>query len=76
MAYPLLISLTNIDAHIHCKTCLHMYLLVALLPIAKFTHKTTHICSLLQDQLVHEALNIVLAPLKIAVQVGIMMSDQ
>ncbi|KAG6370271.1 hypothetical protein JVT61DRAFT_12220 [Boletus reticuloceps] len=75
MAYPLLISLANIDAHICSKTSLHAYLLVALLPIAKFTHKTTRVHSLLQDWLVHEALNIVLAPLKTATQIGIMMSD-
>lgn len=75
MAHPVLISLTNIDAHIRSKTSLHTYLLLALLPIAKFTHKTTHVRSLLQDWLMHQALNIVLLPLKIAVSVGIMMSD-
>lgn len=75
MAHPLLISLANIDARIRCKTSLHAYFLLALLPIAKFTHKTTRVCSLLQDRLVHQALNIVLAPLKTAAAVGVMMSD-
>ncbi|KIJ10412.1 hypothetical protein PAXINDRAFT_27957, partial [Paxillus involutus ATCC 200175] len=69
MAHPLLISLANIDASIQSKTSLHAYLLLALLPIAKFTHKTT------RDWLVHQALNIMLAPLKTAAAVGIMMSD-
>ena len=41
MAYPLLISLANIDPAIHSKISLHMYLLLALLPIPKFTHKDT-----------------------------------
>jgi len=38
-------------------------------------HKTTHIRSLLQDQLMHQALNIVLSPLKTVASVGIMMND-
>ncbi|KAF9230845.1 hypothetical protein BU15DRAFT_56804, partial [Melanogaster broomeanus] len=75
MAHPLLISLANIDASIRSKSSLHAYLLLALLPIAKFTHKTTRVRSLLQDWLVHQALNLVLAPLKTAATVGIMMSD-
>ncbi|KAI5985785.1 hypothetical protein EDD15DRAFT_2373881 [Pisolithus albus] len=76
MAHPLLISLANIDMHIHSKTSLHTYLLLALLPIAKFTHKVTRIRGLLQDQLVHQALSaIVLLPLKTAASVGIMMND-
>ncbi|KAI5984418.1 hypothetical protein EDD15DRAFT_2177214 [Pisolithus albus] len=75
MAHPLLISLANIDKHIRSKTSLHAYLLLALLPIAKFAHKNTRVRSLLQDRLVHQALNIVLSPLKTAASVGIMMSD-
>ena len=75
MAHPILISLTNIDASICSKTSLHGYLLLALLPIAKFLHKNTHVHGLLQDQLVHQALNKLLAPLKTAATVGVMMSD-
>jgi hypothetical protein len=75
MAYPLLISLANIDASIQSKLSLHGYLLLALLPIAKFLHKTTHVHSLLQDRLVHKCLDKVLAPLKIAAAMGIMMND-
>ena len=41
MAHPVLISLANINACIRSKTSLHTYLLLALLPIAKFTHKDT-----------------------------------
>ena len=75
MVHPLLISLANIDARIHSKSSLHAYLLLALLPIAKFTHKVTRVRGLLQDRLVHQAISIVLAPLKIAMTVGVMMSD-
>ena len=75
MAYPLLISLTNIDPAIHSKISMDTYLLLALLPIAKFTHKDTCTCGLLHDRLTHQALHVVLVPLKIAAQVGVMMSD-
>jgi hypothetical protein len=75
VAHPVLISLANIDARIHSKTSLHAYLLLALLPIAKFTHKSTHIRGLLQDRLAHQALNIVLSTLKTAAAVSVIMSD-
>ena len=75
MAYPFLISLANIDVSIRSKASLHAYLLLALLPVAKFSHKVTRIRSLLQDRLVHQALSIVLSPLRTAVAVRIMMSD-
>lgn len=74
MAHPVLISLANIDMSIQSKASLHAYLLLALLLIVKFTHKTTHVCSL-QDQLVHSPLNIVLSPLKTAAAVGMMMNN-
>ena len=75
MVHPVLIILANIDACIQSKTLLHAYLLLALLPIAKFTHKDTRVHGLLQDWLIHQSLNVVLAPLKTAAQVGIMMND-
>ena len=75
MVHPVLIILANIDARIQSKTLLHVYLLLALLPIAKFTHKDTRVHGLLQDWLVHQSLNVVLVPLKTAAQVGIMMND-
>ncbi|KAI5982220.1 hypothetical protein EDD15DRAFT_2391380 [Pisolithus albus] len=75
MAHPVLISLANIDASIRSKTSLHGYLLLTLLPIPKFVHKTTRVRGLLQDRLIHQALNRVLTPLKTAATVGIMMSD-
>ena len=75
MAHPLLISLANIAPCVHSRTSLHAYLLLALLPIANFTHKHTRVRSLLQDQLMHQAINIVLSPLQTAAAVGVMMSD-
>ena len=75
MAYPLLISLANIDLAIHSKISMDTYLLLALLPIAKFTHKDTRTRGLLHDRLTHQALHEILVPLKIATRVGVMMSD-
>ena len=75
MAYPLLISLANINPEIRSKTSLHTYLLLTLLPVTKFTHKQTRVRSLLQDHLTHAALSKILEPLKIATRVGYMMSD-
>ncbi|KIM55809.1 hypothetical protein SCLCIDRAFT_30071 [Scleroderma citrinum Foug A] len=75
MAHPLLLSIANIDADVRSKRSLHAHILLALLPIASFIHKTTRVRSLLSDHLVHEGLNFVLKPLKVAAAVGIMMSD-
>ena len=75
MAYPLLISLANIDPAICSKISLHTYLLLALLPIPKFIHKDTRTWSLLHDRLIHQALNKVVESLKTAVRVGVMMSN-
>ncbi|KAI6001511.1 hypothetical protein EDC04DRAFT_2908687 [Pisolithus marmoratus] len=75
MAHPVLISLANIDVSIHSKMSLHGYLLLALLPIPKFIHKNTCVHGLLQDWLVHQALNWVLTPLKTVATVGVMMSN-
>ena len=75
MAHPVLISLANIDASIHSKNLLHGYLLLTLLPIAKFVHKDSRVRGLLQDRLTHDVLNKFLSPLRLAATVGVMMSD-
>ena len=75
MAHPLILSGANIDADVRSKGSLHAHILLALLPIASFIHKTTHVHSLLSDRLVHEGFDFMLKPLKVAAAVGIMMSD-
>ena len=75
MAHPLLLSLANIDADICSKGSLHAHILLALLPVASFIHKTTRVRSLLSDHLVHESLNFMLKPLKVTAAVGVMMSN-
>ncbi|KAF8546735.1 hypothetical protein OG21DRAFT_1479629 [Imleria badia] len=75
MAHPLLLSLANIDADIHSKGLLHSHVLLTLLLVASFVHKQTRVRSLLSNRLIHESLDLVLKPLKVAAAVGIMMSD-
>ena len=75
MAHPLLMSLANIDPDIRSKGSLHAHVLLALLPVASFLHPKTRVRSLLSDRLIHESLDFVLQPLKVAANVGIMMSD-
>ena len=74
-AHPLLISLANILMDFCMKAMNHAFLLLVLLPIAKFTHKDQKTCSVLENQMIHECLDFILKPLKKAAEVGIMMSD-
>ncbi|KIM65973.1 hypothetical protein SCLCIDRAFT_38914, partial [Scleroderma citrinum Foug A] len=75
MAHPLLLSLANIDADIRSKSSLRTFLLLALLPVPSFVHNKSRVRGLLSDRLVHQCLDLVLKPLKIAAAVGVMMSD-
>ena len=75
MAHPLLLSLANIDANICSKGSLHGFLLLALLPVASFIHNKSRVQSLLSDCLIHQCLDLVLEPLKVAAAIGVMMSD-
>lgn len=75
MAHPLLLSLANISSDIRSKGSLHAHLLLALLPVPSFIHKKSRVRSLLSDRLFHHCLDLVLAPLKIAATIGIIMSD-
>jgi len=75
IAHPLLISLANLNMNFRTKSSNHAFLLLALLPVSKFIHRNKRIRGLLADRLVHECLDFILRPLKIAAQIGIMMSD-
>jgi hypothetical protein len=74
-AHPLLISLANILMDFRMKATNHAFLLLALLPIAKFTHKDRKTRGVLENRMIHECLDFILKPLKKAAEVGIMMSD-
>ena len=75
MAHPLLLSLANIATDVHSKGSLHGHLLLTLLPVPSFVHKKSCVHSLLSDRLLHHCLDLVLAPLKIAAAIGVMMND-
>ncbi|KAG1844743.1 hypothetical protein C8R48DRAFT_617756 [Suillus tomentosus] len=75
VAHPLLISLANIYMTTRLKSSSNAFLLTALLPVTKFVHKNKRMRGVLQDRLVHNCLNIVLEPLKLAARNGVMMSD-
>ncbi|KAI9574126.1 hypothetical protein HD554DRAFT_2044741 [Boletus coccyginus] len=47
VTYPLLISLANIKMDVRNKESLHAFLLLALMPITKFTHYISRMCSVL-----------------------------
>ena len=50
-------------------------MLLAILPVPKFLHKNRRICGVLKNHLIHECINFVMEPLKIAAEIRIMMSD-
>jgi hypothetical protein len=75
VAHPLLISLANIAMDFRMKSSNHIFLLLALLPIPRFTHPNKSMHGTLENRLIHECLDVVLEPLKIAAKIGIMMSD-
>jgi hypothetical protein len=74
-AHPLLMSLANIVMNFRMKSSNHAFLLLALLPIPKFIHPDKSLHGVLEARLIHECLDIVLEPLKVAARIGFMMSD-
>ena len=75
VAHPLLISLANLFMDFCNKATNHAFYLLALLPVPKFIHKNRKICGILESQLIHKCFDFILRPLKIATEIGIMMSD-
>ncbi|KIK12915.1 hypothetical protein PISMIDRAFT_18373 [Pisolithus microcarpus 441] len=75
VAHPLLISLANIKMAVQNKASSHVFLLTALIPVIEFIHPVPRMRSVLEARLFHQCLDIILQPLKIAAQVGRMMSD-
>ena len=75
VAHPLLLSLANIKMLTHLKLSSNSFMLMALLPVPKFTHKNRRLHSLLEDRLIHECLDIVLEPVKKAAEHGTILPD-
>ena len=73
--HPLLLSLTNIKMHVRNKTFIHGFLLLTLLPIPEFFYESSRIHSVLEARLFHHCLDIILQPLKDAMECGCMMPD-
>jgi hypothetical protein len=74
-AHPLLISLANISMEFRNKASSNSYLLLALLPIAKFIYPNKKVLGMLDSRLYHHCLDLILRPLKSAAQLGVMLSD-
>ncbi|KAI6046205.1 hypothetical protein EDC04DRAFT_2558364, partial [Pisolithus marmoratus] len=73
--HPLLMSLANIHSEVRTKVSHHAFVPVAFLPVVDFIHNNQQMKSVLSDHLYHQCLDIVVKPLKIAAQIGIMLSD-
>ncbi|KAJ7036721.1 hypothetical protein C8F04DRAFT_1336137, partial [Mycena alexandri] len=74
-AYPMLISMADLDMDFRMKACHHAFLLLALLPIPKFREKDAEIKGVLASRLFHAVLDFILAPLKKCAEIGLMMTD-
>jgi hypothetical protein len=74
-AHPLLISLANISMEFRNKDSNNAFLLLALLPIPKFVLRQKKVRGMLDARLYHHCLDIVLAPLKAAARLGVMLAD-
>lgn len=68
-------SLANIHADVRSKASLNAFIPIAFLPIVEFIHNDQRMKGVLSDRLYHEALDIVVAPLKQAASIGVMLSD-
>lgn len=75
IAHPLLISLANIDSEVRSKASNHLFSLLALIPIPRYSHPKREVNGVCENRLYHQSLDIVLKPLKKAAQVGVMMAD-
>ena len=75
IAHPLLISLMDIVMDFQMKSFNHTFILLALLPIVKFIHKSKKICGVLKNHLIHECIDFIIKPLKKAAKFKVMMSD-
>jgi hypothetical protein len=75
MAHPLLLSLANLEMWFCMKASNHVFVLLALLPAPSFIHHDRKMRGVLENCLIHKCLDFILEPLKIAAEIGIMMSD-
>ena len=75
MVRPLYLSLANLPMEYRLKASNNAYVLLALVPIPVYPDKLQHVASVLENRLVHKALDMILLPLKYAAVFGRLMSD-
>ena len=75
VAHPLLISLADIVMDFQMKSSHCAFMLLTIFPVPKFLHKNRRIRGVLENCLTHECIDFIMEPLKIATEIGIMMSD-
>lgn len=75
VAYPILLSLANLHMDVRMKASHHGFLLIGLIPCARFLTDNRKHRSMLLNRLVHHCLDIICAPLKLAARFGREMSD-
>ncbi|KAG1901601.1 uncharacterized protein F5891DRAFT_950324, partial [Suillus fuscotomentosus] len=75
VAHLLLLGLANIRMSTRTKLSSRAFLLTALVPILEYLYPKQWMRGMLEDHLMHECLSIVLKPLMIAAEIGIMMSN-
>ena len=75
VAHPLLISLADIVMDFQKKLSHCAFMLLTIFPVPKFLHKNRRIRGVLENCLTHECIDFIVEPLKIATEIGIMMSD-
>jgi hypothetical protein len=71
-AHPLPISLANIDSTFWSKAANCLFLLLALLPIPKFTATDQKVWGVLEAHMLHACLDFVTQLLKKAAEIGVM----
>ncbi|KAE9387330.1 hypothetical protein BT96DRAFT_765807, partial [Gymnopus androsaceus JB14] len=63
VAHPLLISLANVHSSIRSKASNHLFSLLALIPIPRYTNSKREVNGVCENRLYHQSLDIVLEPL-------------
>ncbi|KAE9405064.1 hypothetical protein BT96DRAFT_988892 [Gymnopus androsaceus JB14] len=67
--------MANIDTEVQSKALNHLFNLLALIPIPRYTHPKQEVNGVYENRLYHQSLDIVLEPLKKAAEVGVMIAD-
>src|SRR6202789_1942847 len=75
VAHPVLLSLANIRMDVRMKSSNHAFILIALLPCAKFIVKDRAFHGVLENRTIHLCLDLITQPLKLAAHAGRMMAD-